>query len=96
MFIPPGVAHGFASLTDLLLWYLVDNYYNPDDELGVAWDDPEIGADWGVDAPVLSARDQSNPRRADVDAGADAPLTACARRTGVDVTRTIATSRAPR
>ena len=40
VFIPPGVAHGFASLTDLTLTYLVDSYYNPDDELGVAWDDP--------------------------------------------------------
>ena len=38
------------------------------DELGVAWDDPEIGADWGVTDPVLSARDQKNPRRADLPA----------------------------
>ena len=35
LFIPPGVAHGFASHTDLLLSYLVDNYHNPADELGV-------------------------------------------------------------
>jgi dTDP-4-dehydrorhamnose 3,5-epimerase len=34
------VAHGFAALTDLLLWYLVDGYYNDSDELGLAWDDP--------------------------------------------------------
>ena len=47
LFIPPGVAHGFASLTDLTLWYLVDGYYNPEDELGVAWDDPAIAGDWG-------------------------------------------------
>ncbi len=67
VFIPPGVAHGFASLTDVLLWYLVDGYYNPADELGVAWDDPEIAAPWGIDEPVLSARDRSNPRRAELD-----------------------------
>ncbi len=66
LFIPPGVAHGFASLTDLLLWYLVDGYYNPHDELGLAWDDPEVGADWGVADPVLSARDRSNPRRRNI------------------------------
>ncbi|MGH9073672.1 MAG: dTDP-4-dehydrorhamnose 3,5-epimerase family protein [Acidimicrobiales bacterium] len=66
VFIPPGVAHGFAALTDLTLTYLVDAYYNPADELGVAWDDPEIAADWGVDAPVLSARDLANPRRRDI------------------------------
>ena len=63
LFIPPGVAHGFASLTDITLWYLVDNYYNPNDELGVAWDDPAIGADWGLSDPVLSERDRSNPLR---------------------------------
>jgi dTDP-4-dehydrorhamnose 3,5-epimerase len=66
VFIPPGVAHGFASLTDLLLWYLVDGYYNPADELGVAWDDPHIAADWGVTDPVLSGRDRSNPRRTEI------------------------------
>jgi dTDP-4-dehydrorhamnose 3,5-epimerase len=63
LFIPPGVAHGFAALTDVLLWYLVDSYYNPDDELGLAWDDPTVGADWGVADPVLSARDRANPSR---------------------------------
>src|SRR5665213_1735679 len=36
LFIPPGVAHGFASHTDLLLWYLVDSYYNPADEIRFA------------------------------------------------------------
>ena len=69
VFIPPGVAHGFAALTDLTLTYLVDQYYNPDDELGVAWDDPEIGAEWGVAEPILSKRDMENPRRADIPAG---------------------------
>ena len=69
IFIPPGVAHGFASITDLTITYFVDQYYNPEDELGVAWDDPEIGADWGVEDPVLSKRDQTNPRRAELPAG---------------------------
>ncbi len=63
IFIPPGVAHGFAALADLLLWYQVDNYYNPADELGLAWDDPDVAADWGVADPVLSERDRANPRR---------------------------------
>lgn len=66
LFIPPGVAHGFASLTDVLLWYLVDGYYNPADELGLAWDDPELGVDWGIEAPVLSSRDRANPNRAEI------------------------------
>jgi dTDP-4-dehydrorhamnose 3,5-epimerase len=67
VFIPPGVAHGFGALSDLTLTYLVDGYYNPDDELGVAWDDPEVGADWGVADPLLSERDRQNPRRAALD-----------------------------
>jgi dTDP-4-dehydrorhamnose 3,5-epimerase len=66
VFIPPGVAHGFAALTDMTITYLVDGYYNPEDELGVAWDDPAIGADWQVAEPIVSGRDQSNPRRADI------------------------------
>ncbi len=66
VYIPPGVAHGFAALSDMTITYLVDGYYNPDDELGVAWDDPRIGADWGVESPVLSARDQANPRRSEI------------------------------
>jgi dTDP-4-dehydrorhamnose 3,5-epimerase len=63
VFIPPGVAHGFAALTDVTITYLVDEYYNPADELGVAWDDPDVDADWGLAAPVLSARDRDNPKR---------------------------------
>jgi dTDP-4-dehydrorhamnose 3,5-epimerase len=46
--------------------YLVDGYYNPADELGVAWDDPTIGADWGVTDPILSERDRTNPPRAEL------------------------------
>ncbi len=66
VFIPPGVAHGFGSLTDMTITYLVDGYYNAADELGVAWDDTEIGADWGLASPILSERDRGNPRRADI------------------------------
>ena len=64
--IPPGVAHGFASLTDMTITYLVDGYYNAADELGVAWDDPEVAADWGLTSPELSARDAANPKRAEI------------------------------
>jgi dTDP-4-dehydrorhamnose 3,5-epimerase len=66
IFIPPGVAHGFSSLTELTLTYLVDSYYNPKDELGVAWNDPEIGADWMIAQPVISDRDLANPKKGDI------------------------------
>ena len=68
MFIPPGVAHGFASLTDMTITYLVDQYYNPEDELGVKYDDPALGVDWQVAEPIVSKRDQTNPLRADIPA----------------------------
>jgi len=63
VYIPPGVGHGFAALTDLVLTYLVDGYYDPEDELGVQWDDPAIDADWGVTDPVVSDRDRMLPQR---------------------------------
>ncbi len=66
VYIPPGVAHGFAALTDVTISYLVDGYYNEADELGVAWDDADIAADWGVVEPVLSARDRANLLRRDL------------------------------
>lgn len=62
LFIPIGVAHGFVALTDCTLNYLVDNYYDSSDEYGVAWNDPQINLDWGVAEPIVSARDQQNPR----------------------------------
>lgn len=67
IFIPPGVAHGFASLTEMTITYLVDSYYNPKDELGLAWNDSAIKADWGVKAPILSTRDAANPTRDSID-----------------------------
>lgn len=69
LLVPPGVAHGFLAVTDVLVTYLVDHYYDPADELGVAWNDPEIGIDWGIADPVLSIRDGANPRRSEIPAG---------------------------
>jgi dTDP-4-dehydrorhamnose 3,5-epimerase len=66
VYIPPGVAHGFYALTDMTITYLVDQYYNPADELGVAWDDPALQVVWPTDTPELSERDRTNPRRADI------------------------------
>lgn len=66
LFIPTGVAHGFVALTDATLIYLVDNYYDGADEYGVAWNDPEIGLSWGVESPLLSARDAANPRLSEI------------------------------
>lgn len=61
VYIPPGVAHGFSALSDVVLTYLVDHYYDPNDELGLAWDDPDLAIDWGITDPVVSDRDKNNP-----------------------------------
>jgi dTDP-4-dehydrorhamnose 3,5-epimerase len=69
VFIPIGVAHGFLALTDATLTYIVNNYYDASDELGVAWDDPDIALDWRNEiTPVLSPRDQQNKRLCDIPA----------------------------
>ncbi len=67
LFIPEGVAHGFVALTDCTLTYTVNNYYDGGkDELGLAWNDPEIGLDWGIENPVLSDRDMENKLLRDI------------------------------
>ena len=68
VFIPIGVAHGFVGLTDATLIYIVDNYYTGGDEFGVAWDDPALGVEWGVDSPIVSNRDSNNPLLKDIPA----------------------------
>ena len=62
IFIPVGVAHGFAALTDVTLIYIVDNYFNGGwDEHGVAWNDMAFNLDWGIKDPIISERDRKNP-----------------------------------
>ena len=66
VFIPVGVAHGFLALSDAVLTYNVDNYYDNTDEHGVAWNDPDLAVDWNHDAPQLSERDHYNLLLADL------------------------------
>jgi len=63
-YIPPGFAHGFLALTDQMIFaYKCTDFYYPDDEDGIAWNDPAIGIKWpnlGIDY-MLSARDKKLP-----------------------------------
>jgi dTDP-4-dehydrorhamnose 3,5-epimerase len=69
LYIPRGVAHGFCALEDSLMTYLVDEYYDGADELGIRWDDPALGIEWGLTRPaVLSERDARNPALAAIPA----------------------------
>ena len=70
--IPAGVAHGFLAIEPLELLYLVTNEFDNSDELGFAWDDPDVNVPWPrFDAtpdgrPILSDRDRSNPSLAEL------------------------------
>jgi dTDP-4-dehydrorhamnose 3,5-epimerase len=57
--IPPGVAHGFYFLEPSLHVYAVSHEWDPDDELGCRWDDPDLGVEWPCRDPLLSVRDAS-------------------------------------
>lgn len=67
-FIPRGFAHGFAVLSEEAVFqYKCDNYYAPQSEGAIAWNDPDLGIDWGVpaDEAVLSEKDMGHPRLKD-------------------------------
>lgn len=59
--IPPGVAHGFLFHTAALHFYAVSEYFDPTDELGCHWADPELGIPWPVTDVILSPRDADAP-----------------------------------
>ena len=66
-FIPAGFAHGFSVLTPTAeVQYKCTSVYTPSTEIGIAWNDPALGISWGVDEPILSARDQKHPTLADM------------------------------
>jgi dTDP-4-dehydrorhamnose 3,5-epimerase len=73
VYIPEGVAHGFYAHDQVVMSYLVTGEYDGSDELGVAWDDPDLGIAWPDEEPILSERDQKNPRLADVPADRRVP-----------------------
>ncbi len=70
LFIPRGFAHGFAVLSDKAVFqYKCDNYYAPQSEGAIAWNDPAIGIDWRIpaDKVILSAKDTAHPLLAECD-----------------------------
>ena len=58
IYVPIGFAHGFLALSDKVQFlYKCSDFYNPGDEYGVAWNDPDLKIRWGVSAPIVSAKD---------------------------------------
>lgn len=73
-FVPRGFAHGFAVLSDEAIFqYKCDNYYAPQSEGAIAWNDPALGIDWRVPTEnrILSEKDMHHPLLADLDSPFD-------------------------
>lgn len=67
LLISRGFGHGFVTLTDHVeFMYKADNYYAPQADGGIRWNDPDIAVDWGVENPVLSEKDTKNPFFAEI------------------------------
>lgn len=68
LYIPKGFAHGFLTLTgDVEIQYKTSDYYAPDCDRSIRWNDPAIGIDWGIDNPILSDKDCNAPMLRDSD-----------------------------
>ena len=62
VYIPPGYAHGFCVLSDTAeISYKCTEFYYPEDEAGLAWDDPDVAISWPFKNPILSEKDKHHP-----------------------------------
>src|SRR5690606_37110657 len=67
LYMPAGFAHGFCVLSETAdLHYKVTQFYDPADEGGVLWSDPDLAIDWPLQTPRVSARDAAYPRLKDI------------------------------
>jgi dTDP-4-dehydrorhamnose 3,5-epimerase len=61
-YIPPGLAHGFCVLSETAdFQYKCTDYYHPEDEASIRWNDPDIGIEWNISEPILSEKDANAP-----------------------------------
>ncbi len=62
LYIPKGFVHGFLVLSDIAeVEYKVDNFYSPQHERGIIWNDPELKIEWPIQNPILSEKDKKFP-----------------------------------
>jgi dTDP-4-dehydrorhamnose 3,5-epimerase len=67
LFVPVGFAHGFCVMSELAdVAYKLSSYYDPRSEAAIAWDDPDLAVGWPISDPLLSERDRTAPRLAEV------------------------------
>ena len=62
LYVPEGFAHGYLVLSDKsIVSYKCTNFYNPNDQYGLKWNDKTIGIDWGNNSPIISKKDDDLP-----------------------------------
>jgi dTDP-4-dehydrorhamnose 3,5-epimerase len=67
IYVPAGFAHGFLALTEHVQFlYKCSDFYDPSDERGVLWSDPDLNVSWGIGSPLVSEKDARNPRLAEL------------------------------
>ena len=67
LWVPPGYAHGFCALSETAdFQYKCTDYYDPSDEGGVIWNDPDLTIEWPIQQPALSEKDQKLPTLAQI------------------------------